>query len=193
VYKRQPHLDWLLLTKRPENIRKFWPLDCHDGNLDRRHNVWLGTSISDQETYDKYAHLLYHYARDLASVLFLSIEPLLGPIKMWHEYDGEKVRNWQGAFDWVIAGGESGHHARPMHPDWARSLRDQCAAANVPFFFKQWGEWLPISHGGSTGPLHRWSAVDDSSDMVNIGKKHAGRLLDGREHNAVPSVSGVAR
>lgn len=95
--------------------------------------------------------------------------------------------------DWVICGGESGPNARPMHPDWARSLRDQCQAAGVPFLFKQWGEWLPDSHvydGCETNygkaPTHHW----EDGFSWRVGKKAAGRLLDGREWNELPEVQG---
>ncbi|BCF88728.1 phage Gp37/Gp68 family protein [Paraburkholderia largidicola] len=125
------------------------------------------------------------------------------------------VASWTGfddGIDWVIAGGESGHGARPMHPYWARSLRDQCAAANVPFLFKQWGEWYPASidseddriylPDGSRVPLndeegntriqsHLWSShwsdpVTCYDISARIGKKAAGRLLDGRTHDEFP-------
>jgi protein gp37 len=100
--------------------------------------------------------------------------------------------------DWVIVGGESGSHARPMHPDWARSLRDQCAAAGVPFLFKQWGEWLPATRhddltltltfndSNHTGPVNpKWQHIDGAS-LAMVGKKAAGRLLDGRTHDEFP-------
>ncbi len=115
--------------------------------------------------------------------------------------------------DWVIAGGESGPKARPMHPDWARSLRDQCAAAGVPFFFKQWGEWAPLGEV-SGNSLGLYSSVDKRCQVVaangrklgrpwggwslqhpgalvffRVGKKTAGHLLDGVEHHAFPEVS----
>ncbi|MDF3822900.1 DUF5131 family protein, partial [Leptospira sp. 96542] len=84
--------------------------------------------------------------------------------------------------DWIIAGGESGSDARPMHPDWARSLRDQCQAASVPFLFKQWGEFFPKSnHPGLTEPNQ------NPHLMIRVGKKAAGRLLDGRTWDEVPS------
>ncbi len=92
--------------------------------------------------------------------------------------------------DWVIAGGESGPKARPMHPDWARSLRDQCAAAGVPFMFKQWGEWvhdpdMPSEVREHYDCLGRTAAYD----MVRLGKKAAGRTLDGVEHNNFPATA----
>ncbi|MDR2220994.1 MAG: phage Gp37/Gp68 family protein [Methylobacillus sp.] len=93
--------------------------------------------------------------------------------------------------DWVICGGESGPHARPMHPDWPRSLRDQCVAAGTPFFFKQWGEFLPslpkLWPHSVTGAHHVPTATVDGCEMVRVGKKHAGRSLDGRKWNEVPS------
>lgn len=136
-------LDWLLLTKRPENLRRMWP-----GGYDevRRSNVWLGTSISDQATADKWVPKLLE-CRDLAPVLFLSIEPLLGPVDLDKFLPAAGPKGWRNelGIDWVIAGGESGPQARPMHPDWARGIRDQCQAAGVPFFFKQWGEFIHSS------------------------------------------------
>jgi hypothetical protein len=100
--------------------------------------------------------------------------------------------------DWVVAGGESGPGARPMHPDWARALRDQCSAADVPFLFKQWGEWVPLrDYAGSgywptnAGGCCRLTAAGETSDvgypLQRVGKKLAGRLLDGVEHNGYPS------
>jgi protein gp37 len=92
--------------------------------------------------------------------------------------------------DWIIVGGESGPQARPMHPDWARSIRDQCEAAGTAFFFKQWGEWKGCGPGRisetNCTALHRW---DDRAFSCRVGKKAAGRLLDGGEHNAMPAVA----
>ncbi|MGE0350914.1 phage Gp37/Gp68 family protein [Hydrogenophaga sp.] len=117
----------------------------------------------------------------------------------WRE-DGPRV-------DWVIVGGESGPNARPMHPSWARSLRDQCAAAGVPFLFKQWGEWMPPESRSTPYAAKDWRDVVDttgqvrpiawvgdrvlesSRQVVRVGKKAAGRLLDGREWNEVPPCS----
>ena len=97
--------------------------------------------------------------------------------------------------DWVIVGGESGRHARPMHPDWARSLRDQCVAAGVPFFFKQWGAWLPESqdqHGHwnwsdaeEIGALHFWDD-NERSASIHLRKSQAGRIMDGRTWDEMP-------
>lgn len=130
-----PFLTWQLLTKRPENVLKMWA-----GG--RRENVWLGTSISDQETADAAIPNL-HQCRGLASKLFLSAEPLLGTIRLQHDYDGEKVRNWLGedsSIDWVIIGGESGNQARECRVGWIRDLKDECQENGVACFVKQLGK-----------------------------------------------------
>jgi hypothetical protein len=105
--------------------------------------------------------------------------------------DAPEGWNFWSGIDWVIVGGESGPHARPMHPDWARTLRDQCNAANVPFFFKQWGEWVPKMLDGddslsSTVMPHRSPTNGFPMHMVKVGKHAAGHLLDGIEHHAFP-------
>jgi protein gp37 len=169
-----PNLDWLLLTKRPENIRRMWgmkadkrpifpgapgplgqPVDCLVADA-YRENVWLGTSISDQATADKAVPELMK-CRNLSPVLFLSIEPLLGPVDLTRvgNHDGTSANLFDGNclyvgdigaeyawtprnfLRWVIVGSESGHKRRPMHVEWAMSLREQCANAGVPFFMKQ--------------------------------------------------------
>lgn len=123
LIRQTPDLDWQLLTKRPQNIRKMLPLAW--GEI--RGHVWLGTTIEDQDHADQnLPHLLQHDS----AVRFVSCEPLLGPIDIK-----------RSALDWIIAGGESGGGARPSDPNWFRSLRDQAAYAGVPFFFKQWGDW----------------------------------------------------
>ena len=173
-------LDWLLLTKRPQNIAAMLPGGGDDplNGIDRYAtpwpwpHVWLGTTVENQEEADRrIPHLLAVPAR----LRFLSCEPLLGPVDL-REYICHPASDWmispELALYWVIAGGESGPGARPMRPDWARSLRDQCQAAGVPFFFKQWGEWI---------------VGDDISIEIRVGKKAAGRELDGREHNEFPS------
>lgn len=165
----------------PEYIR--WPIP----------NVWLGVSAEDQaRANERIPELL----ATPAALRWISAEPLLGPIDLtaidlpggWTEVFplGQEILgrphvddqgNPMTRLDWVVVGGESGHDARPMHPDWARSLRDQCAAGAVPFFFKQWGEFLHGDQFGLQGDaFHR------------LGKSHAGRLLDGREHNAFPEA-----
>lgn len=169
-----PYLDWMLLTKRPENIQMFWP----DNRM--RHNVWLGTSVENQEYADKRIPELLN-CRHLSPVLFLSCEPLLGPVDLMEiEETTEAGKRWFSAIgtgnpdgakvDWIISGGESGPSARPSNADWFRSLRDQCAAANVPYHFKQWGEY-------------------DQYGM-RVGKVAAGNMLDGRHHLEFPEGVG---
>lgn len=141
-----PHLDWLLLTKRPGNIQRMWSDCAVEGNRqphsDGRNNVWIGTSISDQETADKAVPELLA-CRDLAPVLFLSAEPLVGPIDLEDALPSEDQvairRGHPCEFDWVIVGGESGAKARPCRPEWARSLVRQCQLFEVPVFVKQMG------------------------------------------------------
>jgi len=159
-------------------------------------NVWLGTSVENQNAAnDRIPHLL----QTPAAKRFVSCEPLLGAVDLvrWLPitYCGQThyrlVEHEASDFgpmvfpDWVIVGGESGPGARPMHPDWARSLRDQCVAAGVPLFFKQWGEWSPEYPEGMS-LAHRAQRYLDGQDFYRVGKKAAGRLLDGCEWNQTP-------
>lgn len=184
LINQTPNLIWQLLTKRPENILKLVPEWWIKHGFPP--NVWIGTSVENQEAVEE---RIPHLLKVPANVRFLSCEPLLGPVNLeWtfpiNDGSGEWIRYMTG-IDWVIAGGESGHGARPMHPDWVRGIRDQCSAADVPFFFKQWGEWCP----GERGRLYREKTIDftDGQVMVRVGKKAAGRLLDGVEHNEFPN------
>ena len=255
LIRKTPDLDWLLLTKRIGNAAAMadaaggWP-----------ENVWLGATIVNQvEAVRDVPKLL---ATAGPRIRFLSMEPLLGPVDLraiaipdsdafdctsvrldaltgYHRgvprLSGRPVRSLpptQPSLDWIIVGGESGAGARPMHPDWARGLRDQCAAAGVEFVLKQWGEWLPGENGpagpgwpaepctdaerivarwqdgglgprdtrnpaqnyvtwepdgtmhsgervGGYWPIHRWAS--------RVGKKAAGRLLDGVQHDGAPA------
>jgi protein gp37 len=161
-------------------------------------NVWLGVSCEDQQRADeRIPHLLVAPA----AVRFVSAEPLLGPIELARSAQrgmrsdpdefSSALRDPRSALalDWVIVGGESGPGARPMHPDWARGIRDQCVAAGVPFFFKQWGEWAAAP---TMDPHLRSSSLqyvhdgDSAARMICLGKKAAGRLLDGREWDEFP-------
>jgi protein gp37 len=170
-------------------------------------SVWLGTSIEN----DRYTFRADHLRATPAAVRFLSLEPLIGPLPSL-DLTG---------IDWVIAGGESGRGARPMHPDWARDIRDRCLYAGIPFFFKQWGAWVPVEtvyddelrddvlvdgyddnevvsfnraaqiemrlpkRGGSQG--HQPNPAGAPWWMANVGKKAAGRELDGYVWNQVPA------
>lgn len=220
-----PDLDWLLLTKRPQNIRKMLPDDWGDGWA----HVWMGTSAGYQKTADTNIPALLDAP---AAVRFVSCEPMLGPVDLtgwfWGNYrpcpdcpqDADcpcapELRRdlpdfvAHGELDWIICGGESGPNARPMHPEWARSLRDQCAEAGVPFLFKQWGEWMVSdrSHDFDLGDAMRkgnaqFLAINRERDghfrrgdvvVRRVGKKRAGRVLDGVTHDGFPvSVAGVS-
>ncbi|WP_321576941.1 DUF5131 family protein [Paraburkholderia atlantica] len=165
LIERTPNLNWLLLTKRIGNVSDMVAHARSRDWLAGRDNVWLGATVVNQAEADRDIPKLLAVA---ARVRILSMEPLLGPVSFEGMFAGSDWRdhtNALEALDWVIVGGESGHGARPMHPDWARSLRDQCAAAEVPFFFKQWGEWAPGSN-------------PSRQPMVRVGKKSAGRELD---------------
>lgn len=156
------NLDFLFLTKRPENFNLLW-LQLFGGTLPD--NLWVGTTVENQRYADERIPALLGIP---AKVRFLSCEPLLGHVDVL-EYLGDYHSSLHGGFDdginWVIAGGESGSKARPMDPQHVRSLREQCKQAGIAFHFKQWGEHL---YG------------------VKVGKKNAGRLLDGVEHNEFP-------
>jgi protein gp37 len=231
-----PHLDWLLLTKRIGNASRMLQEACmHDGRLMDANdqyralpNLWLGISVVNQEEADRDIPKLL---RVPAAVRFLSMEPLLGPVNLWRiggnkqyvidalagvmrstapiSIDPSPPENLP-SLNWVIVGGESGPNARPMHPDWARSLRDQCAAAGVPFFFKQWGESIAgelapnPDYPGDKGAWRldqsgrRWHDPFEASKphsewepvvFMKVGKKAAGRLLDGVVHNEFPKVA----
>lgn len=213
VMRQCPQHTFLLLTKRPERMAEYlqtvqvvkpgqprpaiwresivaenWPLP----------NVWLGTSVEDQQSAnDRIPHLL----KCPAAIRFLSCEPLLGALDPWAAPTAPA--DWMTGIDWVIAGGESGPGARPMHPEWVRALRDQCAAAGAAFFFKQWGAWVndvealsnntPACQIKTSGETMYYPSKGDSADrfiteqfMFKVGKKAAGRMLDGVAHNAWP-------
>lgn len=165
-----PNLDWLLLTKRPELVRKMvpwgqsWPT-----------NIWLGTTVEDQEWAEE---RLPHLAEIPAAVRFISAEPLLGPLN---------ISRWLGEhIDWVITGGESGPKARPSSPSWFLDLLNQCMASEVPFHFKQWGDWAPGQ--GLNLAKARASHAADGTMMLRVGKKAAGRLLDGAIWDGLPKA-----
>jgi len=225
-------LTFQVLTKRPERMAKYlnedranhrfigysanrpvpepinWPLP----------NVWLGTSVENQAAANE---RIRHLLACPSAVRFLSCEPLLGPVDITNKglknaysvptrFVGGHPCEWTdpgdkfiGGIHWVIAGGESGSpKARPMHPDWARSLRDQCARAKVPFFFKQWGDWIDLEN--CPDDLKPWCGPTDgyvshafdfstpdhgrSFRMYKVGKHKSGRLLDGVEHDEFPTT-----
>ena len=227
--RTDPHSD---AVRAPGNVwgPAVWPLP----------NVWLGVSVEDQQWADIRIPALLGTP---AAVRFLSMEPLLGPVDLSRLLDPERdcacsVPAMEGAgqhaakcpcvtqpeIDWVIVGGESGHGARPMHPNWVRDLRNQCTRASVPFLFKQWGEWQDGSaeHYGQKGEDHiivfdgrhepakdHWAidpktgwhtselirararnerGTQESTFISRVGKKAAGRELDGRTWDEFPEA-----
>jgi protein gp37 len=191
LVRRTPDLDWQFLTKRPQNIAKMIPPSWDDHFPS---NVWIGTTTENQEEFDR---RWPHIARLPAAVRFISYEPALGPLELPKERGPS----------WVICGGESGPGARPMSIQWAREARDQCAAAGIAYFFKQWGGWRPagLHRAGHPGRFAFGDYEYDRARMIQIdhyprqftmfgarsvmelvGKKASGRLLDGVEHNRMP-------
>lgn len=151
--------DRLVDELTPSALNAPWPLP----------NVWLGISAENQQWADIRIPALLDTP---AAIRFVSAEPLLGPIDMASKGYLSPDEFERPGISWVIAGGESGPKARPMHPDWARSLRDQCARTNTPFLFKQWGQHAPTGE--------------------RVGKRAAGRILDGRTWDEYPQVAAHA-
>lgn len=195
-----------VLTKRPERalallpglhlpmtrqFRNFVDYEKPVGPWPLPH-VWLGVSVEDQDTADERIPLLLQTP---AAQHIVSLEPMLGAVDLsgylpgmtWFNHDEPMDK----PLDWVIVGGESGPKARPMHPEWARTVRDQCVDADVPFFFKQWGEWAP-SYFGCDRPepgTQPYEYLKDPPVKVwRFGKKGAGRQLDGREWDEYPGA-----
>jgi protein gp37 len=172
-----PNLDWLLLTKRPQNVErivpwdKSWPV-----------NVWLGTSVENQTLAEKRLPFLLKIP---AVVRFLSCEPLLGNLNLrsWFKRKGFHP------IDWIIAGGESGGGSRPMHPDWVVSLLRQCQSYNVPFHFKQWGQWAPAQLVTKPVKPRRVEIGHERPvELVRMGKKRTGRMLEGAVWDGLPHL-----
>lgn len=245
LVRSTPHLDWIFVSKRPENWRdrmlaisdglfgcdvRWFARDWLNGEAPR--NVWFIVSTEDQQRADERIPVMFEIS---AVVHGISAEPLLGPVDLtrWLTFfktvgNTDTITNRQ-ALNWVIVGGESGDDVktpdgkiisriRPMNPNWARSLRDQCGAAGVPYFHKQWGEWLPgkfdrrkgkmiceptvtgqeigrIFWTNSRAPaVYLWDEADHywTHASARVGKAEAGKLLDGREHNATPNTDEVA-
>lgn len=212
IYEANQHT-YQILTKRPERIpdclpsfgKKEWPWP----------HVHFGVTVENEDNLWRVEKLM----EIPVALRFLSIEPMLGNIDVGQwillgniERTAEMLvgrPHKYGCIHWVIVGGESGPMARPMHPDWVRSIRDQCEKNNVPFFFKQWGEWVPKSQGFKVGQNPRWGTItkdgtffelttpwnghdDDGSGeavMVRVGTKEAGCILDGRVWSEMPIVN----
>jgi len=172
IIEKTPQLDWLLLTKRPGHIKHVYPWATAP-----RENVWLGTTAENQRWADRRIERLISVD---ANVRFLSCEPLLSAIDLTRWLKKEQI-------SWVIAGGESGSHARPTHPNWIRTLRDQCESYRVPFHFKQWGHWSPEAQGEPTNKIIDLSDETGRSERLSWRpKKLSGRVLDGKTWNGYP-------
>lgn len=211
MYNAEHHI-YQILTKRPKRMMDF--LNAHRGwwgDYPQWKHVWLGVSVEDQKTADERIPLLL---KTPAASRWVSAEPLLGPIDLGRSHpcgyycdpdepDGLGHHDhdfWTHGINtsikWVVVGGESGPNARPMHPRWARDLRDQCVDAGVQFFFKQWGMHLPAEEAMrlNLNGAHEYVEAHPGCEgmaqlMVRVGKKAAGRLLDGREWNEMPEVA----
>lgn len=217
-----PRQTFQVLTKRPAVARLYIAEWLKVRQRERLpDNIWMGATVEDQtRANERIPELVAIPAR----VRFLSCEPLLSEVDLtiyskfgwWSPLTGEQVTGSSQHHDgprihWVIAGGESGKHARPMHPEWARSLRDQCLAAKVPFFFKQWGEWTePLEEREDIGPDETeeltqlamsgkrgnsssltWDEMRGARLMARVGKRLAGRMLDGREWSEFPTLTAA--
>jgi protein gp37 len=177
-----PQLDWLLLTKRPQNVSSLAPYGDHWPA-----NVWLGATAENQKWFDK--RMAYLTALP-ARILFLSCEPLLGALD-FSQWIQRARREECRMVNWVIAGGESGHQSRPMHPEWLTSLRDQCADVGIRFHFKQWGNWRPVSDRQVNGHVSKTIFLSNGNkiQIANLGKKAAGRKLQGATWDQFPVIS----
>lgn len=178
VMAETPWHTFQVLTKRSKRMAQLaevlpWP-----------DNVWMGVSV---ET-DRYLFRVDHLRQVPSAIRFISAEPLLGPLATLD----------LTLIDWVIVGGESGHQARPMHPEWVTALRDRCQDAGVAFFFKQWGAWKPERHArslyvgmdGSLAPSRSPAPVPGAPvAMRRVGKSNAGRILDRRTWDDMPNLS----
>lgn len=206
---------FLMLTKRPDRMKQFWERvwegDARELFLGSGHltsgrsipqNVWCGVTAENQERADERIPILLQVP---AAVRFVSVEPMLGSTDLRHlHYQGiteiDALAGTHGLIrphggkcaklDWVICGGETGPGARPMHPDWVRSMRDQCQAAGVPFHFKSWGAYReacasddPIWNGQSPNLKH-----EHGTHFIKLNPRETGRLLDGREWDEYPEV-----
>lgn len=204
---------FLILTKRPANMKEFfeWYYSKAGRTIETIKNLWLGVTAENQARADERIPILLQIP---AAVRFVSIEPMLGPVDLskwlggtWYcetcectvdpefvpfseiHYPCENYLDFIPGIDWVICGGETGPRARPMHPEWVRSLRDQCQAAGISFFLKSWGEYCFPSQM----PEETYQALQDRYNLDveipwKVGKKAAGRILDGRTWDEMPEI-----
>ena len=202
-----PGHTYMVLTKRPERVQdwlqwlfEYWPGDSPvnvnlsaEGHFGR--HIWFGVTAENQQRADERIPILLQIP---AAVRFVSVEPMLGPVDLSYYLPRKPIKDCSDemlpyynahGFNWVVCGGETGPGARPMHPDWVRSLVLQCKNAGVPFFFKQWGEYCSPSQM----PEETYQALQDRYNLDveipwKVGKKAAGRILDGRTWDEMPGI-----
>jgi len=191
LYPDLPLHAFLVLTKRPQEMIRFHATKHSKFNVTR--NIWHGLTVCNQEeAYNE----LSGWSMSVPGNKFISIEPMLGPIDL----DDADPEWWcDGRINAVILGGETGPKARPMHPDWVRSVRDQCSAVGVPFLFKQWGEWITKDKSSPLDEMYPpftraycWNpgVIPPYPFYRNwayrVGRNKAGRFLDCRTHDDMP-------
>jgi protein gp37 len=213
VMRAANHHDYQVLTKRPARLRRFLGSKTaqdliaaetarHRRSLMERDSIWIGTSVENQTAADERIPELMHTP---AAIRFLSVEPLLGMTSIRRVIESE-LRNGGGRIHWVIVGGESGPGARPMHPTWARQIRDECEVLGITFFFKQIGSWHWKSHdsvgrGASQALMPNGTLLsteqrpwpDDAQPIIFGRKKEGGRHLDGKLYNEMPLSDLLAK
>lgn len=199
---------YMILTKRPKRMKEFfewfvgpewrgaWPREYK--------HVWLGVTAENQQRADERIPILLQIP---AAKRFVSIEPMLGPVDLTNLDGGVIAAEYRGItldaliggrksetpwhLNWVIAGGETGPGARPAHPNWFRKVRDDCEATGTAFFFKSWGDYCPVYADPPDEVAYHecYDAKTGQPIMLRVGKKRSGRLLDGREHNDLPTTA----
>lgn len=195
IIEKTPRHTYMILTKRPLNMLEFFE---DRGKVPD--NLWLGVSVEKQ----KYVERVKYLVQIDAKVRFVSLEPLLSDVELYPWLEGlvgpseSMLGDWVRGVNWVILGGESGSKARPMHPDWVNGIRIKCKANNIPFFFKQWGGYMPIDAANAMekdeivlepdGRQMIISTHRDAMVMKKVGKKDAGCLIDGVEYKEFPKV-----
>ena len=203
------HHTFLLLTKRPDRMAEVLRDHYESALINPYTNLWVGTTAENPEQFNRRSRFLLQTP---AYKHFLSVEPMLDPISIYRLSiivcencgDGARFTNITTAtpclycgqqqkivsqIDWVICGGESGSNARPVHPKWVEYLQKQCEAVSVPFFFKQWGEWLDFQEATSISDIpitkienSEIHTFNDGTEVIRIGKKYTGRLLNGKTY-----------
>lgn len=184
IIKSMPQYNFLILTKRPYNLKSRLPSDWNNGYS----NVWLGVTGETQVHVNERLAALSEIP---TRVRFISIEPMLSRISL---------RSWRTTLDWVIAGGENGEKARPTHPDWIRYIAGECQEYMLPFYFKGWGKWLPSNQVMVSMPMKSWNTRNpimiscpagmrsnpiEHSTWHNAGKQ-AGDFVDGKQYHEFP-------